>query len=311
MFLLKRNTRPDWLYDSLAGQPETVVLQGREGQVTGIPLAYLAADSEVIHQLVSSSRHNDGQKRIFLPDVEGETLFVYVHLLLYGSFIVKTMMTDTVCKKLKDLLRLLHSKIKFDIKDAYPPVLSIPSPQTSSPNVSHTHTTPPIEPKMQPPVPSLPSSTSETPTMPSDTAKVAETKKKIASIKSLGSNTVTIKDGQLIVQGPDHAEATAIARKLAAGEAKLGNVGGKQVLIMMGGQEEADSEVTEELPEVTEGPPKSTEELPKSTEELPKSTEEPLKSTPSDLTGEEWACSFIHKFEVKYKLLKSIKRMYQ
>ena len=56
---------------------------------------------------------------------------------------------------------------------------------------------------------------------------------KIVNIQSLGSNTVTIKDGQLIVRGPDHEAATGIAKKLASGEAKLGNVNGKQVLVML------------------------------------------------------------------------------
>ena len=64
---------------------------------------------------------------------------------------------------------------------------------------------------------------------------------------------------------------------------------------MLGGQEEANSEVTEEPPEVTKEPPEVTEEPPESTEEPPESTEE---STSSDLTGEEWECSFIHNFEV-------------
>ena len=38
-----------------------------------------------------------------------------------------------------------------------------------------------------------------------------------------------LQDGQLIVQGPDHEAATAIARQLASGQAKLANLGGKQV----------------------------------------------------------------------------------
>ena len=53
----------------------------------------------------------------------------------------------------------------------------------------------------------------------------------VVGIQSLGANTVTIKDGQLIVQGPDHAAATQIAQLLSTGAAKLANLNGKQVLL--------------------------------------------------------------------------------
>jgi len=56
---------------------------------------------------------------------------------------------------------------------------------------------------------------------------------KMLGIKPLGANTVLIKDGKLIVQGPDHAAASAIASQLSTGEARLGNVGGNQVLLVM------------------------------------------------------------------------------
>ena len=50
---------------------------------------------------------------------------------------------------------------------------------------------------------------------------------KVTRIESLGNNTVNF---QMIVQGPDKAEAIAISRKLNSGEAKLGRVFGKKVL---------------------------------------------------------------------------------
>ena len=53
----------------------------------------------------------------------------------------------------------------------------------------------------------------------------------VVGIQSLGTNTVTIKDGQLIVQGPDYAAATQIAKLLSSGTAKLANLNGKQVLL--------------------------------------------------------------------------------
>ena len=126
------------------------------------------------------------------------------------------------------------------------PVAGIQSPSKTytiqrNPNVNHTPNSTPIQPKPQPPVAPQPSPAPPTPATQSGGATAATasgTKQKVVGIQSLGNNTVTIKDGQLIVQGPDHAEATAIARKLAAGEAKLGNVGGKQVLVMLGAQEE-------------------------------------------------------------------------
>ena len=54
---------------------------------------------------------------------------------------------------------------------------------------------------------------------------------KVLGIQSLGANTVTIKDGQLIVQGPDHAAATQISQLLLTGAAKLANLNWKQVLL--------------------------------------------------------------------------------
>ena len=44
-------------------------------------------------------------------------------------------------------------------------------------------------------------------------------KANMIQIQSLGENTVTIKDNQLIVQGPDHAQATTIAKQLSSGQA--------------------------------------------------------------------------------------------
>ena len=57
---------------------------------------------------------------------------------------------------------------------------------------------------------------------------------KVTSIESLGKNTVNIKDGKMIVHGPDQAVATAITRKVNSGEAKLGTLGGKKVLFYTG-----------------------------------------------------------------------------
>ena len=66
-----------------------------------------------------------------------------------------------------------------------------------------------------------------------------EGKQKLVGVQSQGNNTVTIKDGKLFVTGPDHDVSTAIAIQLASGQAKLGNVGEKQVLVIFG-QDEAE-----------------------------------------------------------------------
>ena len=85
--------------------------------------------------------------------------------------------------------------------------------------------------------PATPSTLATPPTPATPIAAPGAAKQKVVGIQSLGNNTVTIKDGQLIVQGPDHEAATGIAKKLASGEAKLGNVNGKQVLVMLGQEE--------------------------------------------------------------------------
>ena len=83
----------------------------------------------------------------------------------------------------------------------------------------------------QPPAKIVGTQANATPNQPT---LVTTKPQKVTGIESLGKNTVIIKDGQLIVQGPNQADATAIARKLASGEAKLGNVAGKQVLVCLG-----------------------------------------------------------------------------
>ena len=135
----------------------------------------------------------------------------------------------------------------------------------------------PIQPKLQVPLSPSP----QIPATPS--GEVAGTKKKIIGIQSLGNNTVTIKDSKLIVQGQNKDEATDIARKIANGEAKLGNVCGKQVLVLLGGQEEADL-----AQPALEEPPYS-----------------PASSTLVDST-EDWECSFIHCLEVNTRFLEEL-----
>ena len=49
--------------------------------------------------------------------------------------------------------------------------------------------------------------------------------------QSLGQNTVTLKGNQMIVSGPDIAQAQLIAKQLSSGAARLATLNGKQVLI--------------------------------------------------------------------------------
>jgi len=77
----------------------------------------------------------------------------------------------------------------------------------------------------------------------------------LVGIQSLGATTVTIKNGQLIVQGPDHATATKIAQLLSTGAAEVANFNGKQVLLTnaeaSGGQQQTGATSTAPTPPPT------------------------------------------------------------
>merc|ERR1719312_1201600 len=140
-----------------------------------------------------------------------------------------------------------------------------------NPNVPTLNNTP-IQPKLQPiqpsPIPATPPQPAQvvpsqaTPPQPAQAAPSTGAtpgtpkQSKVVGIQSLGANTVTIKDGQLIVQGPDHAAATAIARQLSTGQAKLGNVGGKQVLVIIAPEEQAPPPPPPEPPKEPTPPPR-------------------------------------------------------
>jgi len=54
----------------------------------------------------------------------------------------------------------------------------------------------------------------------------------VKGVKSLGNNHISVIDGQFTVKGPDEKEAADIAELLISGQAKVGTVEGKQVLIL-------------------------------------------------------------------------------
>ena len=97
------------------------------------------------------------------------------------------------------------------------------NPAVASPTVT------PIQPKPVPAPPVVPALATPTTAAPGTSNK----QNMVVGIQSLGANTVTIKDGQLIVQGPDHAAATNIAKLLSTGAAKLANLNGKQVMLVL------------------------------------------------------------------------------
>ena len=105
-----------------------------------------------------------------------------------------------------------------------------------NPKVTVTPNATPIQPKpiatspqQLTPTPTLIQTTAANPSIPSPTTQKKQNM--LVGIQSLGAITVTIKNGQLIVQGPDHAAATQIAQLLSARVAKVANFNGKQVLL--------------------------------------------------------------------------------
>merc|ERR1719450_2080149 len=120
-----------------------------------------------------------------------------------------------------------------------PNIAPSPSPSKTytiqrNPNVPVTPNMTPIQPKPIAPSPQqlTPAPTPvQTPAPTPGTPATPNKQNMVVGIQSLGANTVTIKDGQLIVQGPDHAHATQIAQLLSTGAAKLANLNGKQVLL--------------------------------------------------------------------------------
>ena len=82
---------------------------------------------------------------------------------------------------------------------------------------------------LQPEQPIPPVPQTSTPTLP--VAPLPPQQKQMVEVKSLGRNTVKFKNNQMIVSGPDLAQAQLIAKQLSSGAAKLATLYGKQVLI--------------------------------------------------------------------------------
>ena len=79
----RRSLPPEWLLGKVAvPNPVTVTLCGQDGHVSGVPLAFLVADSRFVKSILSDS--DDEEKQITLDGVEKEILFSYVSLLCTG-----------------------------------------------------------------------------------------------------------------------------------------------------------------------------------------------------------------------------------
>ena len=110
------------------------------------------------------------------------------------------------------------------------PVTPLPPQQLE--NTTTPTTTPTVTPAVTPAA--TPAATPATPqnaTIGTVTAQTTGGQKQMVEVKSLGQNTVTFKGNQMIVSGPDVAQAQQIARQLSSGAAKLATLNGKQVLI--------------------------------------------------------------------------------
>ena len=100
-----------------------------------------------------------------------------------------------------------------------------------NPNLKKNPTVTPIPPKPTAPSPLIPTPVSASAARTAAGAVTLNKQNIVTGIQSLGANIVTIKNGQLIVRGPNHAAATQIAKVLSSGTAKLANLNGKQVLL--------------------------------------------------------------------------------
>ena len=93
--------------------------------------------------------------------------------------------------------------------------------------------TPPAVTPVAPPTPlvSPPMATNTAAPTTTVAAPGTPTGKQVMEVKPLGQNSVTFKGTQMIVSGPDMAQAQAIAKQLSSGQARLASYNGKQVLI--------------------------------------------------------------------------------
>ena len=84
LLFLKQSQPPEWLSGNVSlsvPNQVTVTLHGEDGQVSGVPLSFLAADSRLVRAMLLT--HNEGEKHISLM-AESEIISCYVSLLCTG-----------------------------------------------------------------------------------------------------------------------------------------------------------------------------------------------------------------------------------
>ena len=121
LLLHQKSQPPEWLSGNInaASKPLTVTLHGEDGRnVPGVPLAFIAADSGLLKDILLT--HVDEEKHVILVGVDVEIISFYVSLVCTGSLELDDesyAKKDEILKKLVDLQFLLQSPIKLDMSD--------------------------------------------------------------------------------------------------------------------------------------------------------------------------------------------------
>ena len=84
ILFLQRSQPPEWLYGNRSvPYPVTVTLHGQDGKVSGVPLAFLVADSPLVRSMLLTHADAGIEKHITLES-DLDTISCYVSLLCSG-----------------------------------------------------------------------------------------------------------------------------------------------------------------------------------------------------------------------------------
>jgi len=110
---LRRNLPQEWLLGNVTvPNPVTATLHGEDGQVPGVPVASLAADSSLMNAILDSDKE---EKHIRLVGVEADVISSYVSLLCKGRLQIDEN-RDTDIRKLRCFLSMIGSKIVVEME---------------------------------------------------------------------------------------------------------------------------------------------------------------------------------------------------